>query len=203
MIKRRSKKDKILDVAAHLFSQNGYSKTALEEIASECKITKPAIYYHFKDKQELYEAVICKRFALISEKIVIETKNLSPTQAIEAYVKTFGYYLIEDIDFGAIFARELADGANSLPKKCIKNLSIILERLDEILLQGQKLGIFQKENPFMIQLMIVSTLTNYQTTHRLRKDVLAQIDGEKEHINPDLSDIINDLAQKIKKALVC
>ncbi len=203
MVKPQSKKEAILEVSAHFFANKGYIKTTLDEIASECSITKPAIYYHFKDKQNLYEAVLCKRFALISEKILNETQKDNPTDALEAYVKTFGYYLIEDIDFGAIFARELADGANNLPKKCIKNLSIILERLDEILLQGKRVGAFQEENPFMIQLMIVSTLTNYQTTHKLRKDVLSQLNGTKEHINPELSDIIDNLAQKIKKALIC
>ena len=203
MTQTRSRKEHILDVAAHLFSERGYPKTALEEIADECGITKPAIYYHFKDKQSLYEAVLCQRFNLIAEKILQETQKEDPVEAIRAYVETFGRYLLEDGDFGAIFARELADGAQSLPENCIKNLSVILGRLNEILREGKRRGLFREENPFMIQLMIVSTLTNYQTTAALRKTVLERLDGAKEHINPNLEDIIPNLSEKIQKALTC
>jgi TetR/AcrR family transcriptional regulator len=203
MKKTVSKKDRIVDEAARLFARHGYTKTALDEVAGACGITKPAIYYHFKDKQALYEAVLCRRFALISKQIDEETRHKGPIQALEAYIETFGHYLLEDPYFGAIFARELADGARDLPERCIKNLSLILRRLDEILREGRARKLFHEENPFMIQLMIVSTLTNYQITQELRERVLRQIDGDKEHINPELADIIPELQEKIIKALTC
>ncbi len=203
MAKKLSKKDHIIDAAARLFATHGYSKTVLEDVAGACGITKPAIYYHFKDKQALYEAVLCRRFAMISRKIDEETKKDDPLQALEAYVETFGHYLIEDPYFGAIFARELADGAKDLPKRCIKNLASILKRLDEILRVGRVYKLFHDENPFMIQLMIVSTLCNYQSTRELRERVLRELEGEKEHINPELQDIIPNLKEKILKALTC
>ena len=203
MTRSRSSKERIIDAAARLFAHRGYAETALEEIAGECGITKPAIYYHFKDKQSLYGAVLCQRFSLISEKILQETQREDPLEAIHAFVETFGRYLLEDRDFGAIFARELAGGLQAFPRTCIKNLSVILGRLDAILQEGKRRGIFREENPFMIQLMIVSTLINYQTTAALRKTVLEHIDGAKEHINPDLEDIIPNLSEKIRKALTC
>ncbi|ADV45835.1 TetR/AcrR family transcriptional regulator [Nitratifractor salsuginis] len=203
MNKNLSKKDRIVDAAARLFARHGYSKTVLEDVAGACGITKPAIYYHFKDKQALYEAVLCQRFALIARKIDEETRKEDPLRALEAYVETFGYYLIEDPHFGTIFARELADGARDLPERCIKNLSQILKRLDEILQEGRERKLFHEENPFMIQLMIVSTLSNYQSTYELREKVLRHLDGEKEHINPELEDIIPNLREKILKALTC
>jgi len=199
----RTRKEKIVDAAARFFARKGYNKTVLEDIAGECGITKPAIYYHFKDKLALYEAVLCPRFNLIAAKIVEETHREDPRRALQAYVETFGNYLLEDRHFGAIFARELADGAYSLPESCIKSLSLILGRLDEILQQGRKEGVFGEENPFMIQLMIVSTLSNYQTTRELRERVQRRLDGAKEHINPQLEDVIPNLSEKILKALTC
>jgi AcrR family transcriptional regulator len=203
MKKNLSRKDRIVDAAARLFAQHGYSRTVLDDVAGECGITKPAIYYHFRDKQALYEAVLCQRFALISQKIDEETRKEDPLQALEAYVETFGRYLIEDPHFGAIFARELADGARDLPERCIKSLSLTLRRLDEILQVGREHKLFHEENPFMIQLMIVSTLTNYQSTRELRERVLRQLDGKNEHINPELRDILPNLREKILKALTC
>ncbi|RLG40983.1 MAG: TetR/AcrR family transcriptional regulator, partial [Thermoproteota archaeon] len=45
-----SKKELILATAIEHFSRFGYELTTLDSIAKECSITKPAIYYHYKDK---------------------------------------------------------------------------------------------------------------------------------------------------------
>ncbi len=52
------KKKLILKVATELFSRFGFAKTSLDEIAASARIAKGTIYYHFKDKEELFlEAV--------------------------------------------------------------------------------------------------------------------------------------------------
>ena len=151
----------------------------------------------------MYEYVLCRKFSLISKKINKDTKKENPKESLKAYIETFGHYLIEDSCFGAIFARELANGANTIPQKCIESLSLILNRLDEILIEGKESGYFKDENPFMIQLMIVSTLINYQTSSNLRVAVSRYLDMDKTHINPKLEDIIPNLSEKILKALIC
>lgn len=198
-----SKRDKITEVASSYFATQGYSDTALENIASECEITKPAIYYHFKDKHRLYKEVLCSKFNLIVERILKDTNQDNPKEALKAYINTFGEYLIEDSNFGAIFARELADGARYLPNECIEKLAQTLNRLSDILQEGKKIGIFKEENPFMVQLMIVSTLTNYQTTVNLRKKVLKSLNRDIKEANPTIKDIIPNLSEKIIKALIC
>jgi TetR/AcrR family transcriptional regulator, acrAB operon repressor len=44
----------ILHSALELFHQNGYSRTALEQIARRAGVTRGAIYWHFKDKVDLF-----------------------------------------------------------------------------------------------------------------------------------------------------
>ena len=51
-------KEKIVKAALRLFLQNGYEKTSLNHIAREVGITKPAIYHHFKNKDELFHGVL-------------------------------------------------------------------------------------------------------------------------------------------------
>ncbi len=50
---------KIIKTAIKIFSKNGYTATKLEEIAKKVGVTRGAIYWHFKNKQELFSA-ICK-----------------------------------------------------------------------------------------------------------------------------------------------
>jgi len=51
-------KENITRTALKLFLRNGYEKTSLNQIAREVGITKPAIYHHFKNKDELIHEVL-------------------------------------------------------------------------------------------------------------------------------------------------
>jgi AcrR family transcriptional regulator len=193
----------ILEIAGEEFSRNGYDRTTLDEIAKRCAITKPAIYYHFKDKFTLYEAILCSRFEALNRRIVAETGQEDPRKSVESYIRIFGGFLLENPGFSAIFARELADGARALPENCIRRLAGIVGRLAEILREGERQGIFGPENPFMIQLMIVSTLTTYQTTAELRERVMPLMGETSPAACPRLGDILPNLTRKILKALTC
>ncbi|QPF75610.1 TetR family transcriptional regulator [Roseateles sp. DAIF2] len=48
----------ILDAAERLFQRQGVSRTSLQQIAEEAGLTRGAIYWHFKDKAELFEAMM-------------------------------------------------------------------------------------------------------------------------------------------------
>src|SRR5438445_13587309 len=47
------KRDAVLQTAAHLFLEQGYRKTSMSELAKRLKITKPALYYYFRNKDEI------------------------------------------------------------------------------------------------------------------------------------------------------
>ncbi|HEX7400717.1 MAG TPA: TetR/AcrR family transcriptional regulator [candidate division Zixibacteria bacterium] len=51
-------KDKITRTALRLFLEKGYERTSLNDIAQEVGITKPAIYHHFKNKDQLFHQVL-------------------------------------------------------------------------------------------------------------------------------------------------
>ena len=51
-------RDRIREVAGELFSSRGYEKTSLREIADELGITKAALYYHFRSKEELLASMV-------------------------------------------------------------------------------------------------------------------------------------------------
>jgi AcrR family transcriptional regulator len=51
-------RERILDEARSLFLERGFAATSMQEIADAVGMTKPALYYHFKDKQDLLLAVL-------------------------------------------------------------------------------------------------------------------------------------------------
>ncbi len=48
-----NKKEQILGEIAELFYKNGYEKTSIRDISSALNISKPGLYYHFTNKQEM------------------------------------------------------------------------------------------------------------------------------------------------------
>jgi AcrR family transcriptional regulator len=52
-----STREKILDVALDLFTDQGFDGTSMREIAERLHISKPAIYYHFASKEEILMAL--------------------------------------------------------------------------------------------------------------------------------------------------
>ncbi|WP_330332354.1 TetR/AcrR family transcriptional regulator [Streptomyces sp. NBC_00536] len=55
--RRGNTRQLIQDVALELFAEQGYEKTSLREIAERLEVTKAALYYHFKTKEEILISV--------------------------------------------------------------------------------------------------------------------------------------------------
>lgn len=61
---RRTKEDALatrtalLDAAEHVFLQRGVSRTSLADIAQAAGVTRGALYWHFKDKAALFNAML-------------------------------------------------------------------------------------------------------------------------------------------------
>ncbi|MFE0101463.1 TetR/AcrR family transcriptional regulator [Streptomyces sp. NPDC059009] len=51
--RRGDTRERIQNVALELFAEQGYEKTSLREIAERLEVTKAALYYHFKTKEDI------------------------------------------------------------------------------------------------------------------------------------------------------
>ncbi|WP_328911417.1 TetR/AcrR family transcriptional regulator [Streptomyces sp. NBC_00234] len=55
--RRGNTRQRIQDVALRLFAEQGYEKTSLREIAEQLDVTKAALYYHFKTKEDILNSI--------------------------------------------------------------------------------------------------------------------------------------------------
>ena len=51
------KRERILRAAAALFDAQGYANTTIEQIVQRLGVTKPFVYYYFRNKQEIFETL--------------------------------------------------------------------------------------------------------------------------------------------------
>lgn len=84
------KRDQILEVAERLFYERGFKSTTLDAIAAELSVTKPFIYYHFRNKQDILHVLVertMQRNIAVFEGADIE--HGSPTELLrELCIKT-------------------------------------------------------------------------------------------------------------------
>lgn len=61
---KQDTKQVILDIALELFSKRGYSAVSIRDISGRVGIKESAIYYHFKNKQDIFD-VLCQSFEIV------------------------------------------------------------------------------------------------------------------------------------------
>ena len=64
---RPDTRQRIQTVALELFAEQGYDKTSLREIAERLDVTKAALYYHFKSKEDIVASLVEDYFGQIDE----------------------------------------------------------------------------------------------------------------------------------------
>lgn len=79
-------REALLDAAEHVFRERGVARTSLAEVAAAAGVTRGAVYWHFRDKADLFEA-LCERVQLPMEAMLAsagEIRQKDPLGALRA-----------------------------------------------------------------------------------------------------------------------
>lgn len=115
-------KERILNSARKLFTDYGYKKVSMDEIASNAGVTKKTVYSYFKDKEELVKYFINEQITQmknITDKI--DAKDISFVEKINEMIITLLHYRKN-----TKFIINLAKEAEALPKGKAKEFLEVL-----------------------------------------------------------------------------
>ena len=76
-------RDRILDTAEQVFSERGVARTSLADIADAAGVTRGAIYWHFKNKGDLFSAML-DRVALPMEERIRQAADESTADPLSS-----------------------------------------------------------------------------------------------------------------------
>src|SRR3984893_17266992 len=80
----------ILNAAVAEFAEHGIAGARTDSIARSARVNKALLYYYFKDKDALYEAVLDHVFSGLLERIMpVFASDLPPRQKILNYVAAY------------------------------------------------------------------------------------------------------------------
>jgi AcrR family transcriptional regulator len=88
-------RERILAVANELFIEQGYEGTSLREIADRLDITKAALYYHFRSKEEILETLLVPSDTLVDELL----GRLEEARDVEAWADALTWVVGQILDY--------------------------------------------------------------------------------------------------------
>jgi TetR/AcrR family transcriptional regulator len=106
----------ILAAAEAIFAERGFAAARLEDVAEVVGIRRASIVYHFRDKRELYEAVLASvvgEFRPRLEAALARPGGLA--ERVEAAVGAWVDYIAARPAFARILLREVADASRDHP----------------------------------------------------------------------------------------
>lgn len=151
----QERRDEILDAADELFSQKGFDGTSTNEILEKIGIARGTLYYHFKSKEDIMDALI-KRY----EKVLLENaEKIAKDKSIPVYeriVKVVMALNITNQGNGRII-EHMHKPQNALMHQ--KTQATIVKRLtpllSEMIEEGIEKGLFQTPFPYECMEMAV------------------------------------------------
>src|SRR5205085_11655113 len=74
------------ETAIDCFARYGYQGTSIDRIARESGVTKGAIYYHYKDKNDLLAAAVADRVAEFEDRVQSACRDAAPEESLRRIV---------------------------------------------------------------------------------------------------------------------
>lgn len=80
----------LIRVARNLFAKHGYAETATEHVVRRARVTRGALYHHFRDKQDLFMAVFQEEHRRLAARAAeAASKESEPWSALMAGCDAF------------------------------------------------------------------------------------------------------------------
>jgi AcrR family transcriptional regulator len=125
-------RQQLLRAALKHFANSGYAATSVQDIVDDAQLSKPALYYHFKDKAGLFQALVHEahdeRYRLLRAAVENHTDIRGQLEA--ALGTLFGYFRenreLMRISFATMFAApgEVPEDA-ACTEKCERNFEFV------------------------------------------------------------------------------
>jgi len=199
--KRQLAKDEILDAAMELVNEMGFSSVRVEMISERLGLTKPALYYYFKSKEEIMFALVLREILAVAklvEHAVTEAKD--GASALEILLRTvFAHYRSNLPLFRLIYCNFPSNEMKAfLLKEHLEQIhpsnQMMFGRTEELLVRDQKNGRFpahKNGRRFIFNAyMAVLGILNMKTLTEILGDALIHKDEE---LIDDLLDTLTNL----------
>ncbi|MBL4941944.1 MAG: TetR family transcriptional regulator C-terminal domain-containing protein [Colwellia sp.] len=185
----------IREAAEQEFAEFGFKGASIMSIAKRANVPRPNIHYYFKNKQELYNAVLMDILALWNKAFTEFTAEDEPAEAIGNYIRLKLMYSRCYPTASKIFANEILQGAPHLNTYLNNDLRVLLAHKTAIIQGWIDAGKMDAIQPYYLIFFIWGATQHYADFGIQIKSAL----GKEELSEEDFEEITANLIQIITK----
>ena len=179
------RRNEILDVAERLFCTNGYDNTSTNDILAEIGIARGTLYYHFKNKEDILDAMIDR----ILDETIKKTEKIAFNESMPVLERLTKTVLAANVDTktGSMILEQVHKPQNALmhAKMQERLLSRLIPLFVKIIEDGISQNLMQTDYPEeTMQMLLLYANTVFDdfieyTEEEKRKMVLAFISNSE------------------------
>jgi len=167
--------DRILAAAAGEFAARGFAGARVDRIARRARVNKAMLYYHFRSKQALYDALLRRTFAEAAARVrAIAAADLPPADKIDQVIAGIAAFVEEHEYFPAIMLREIAEGGAHLDAATLAELAAVPRAVGEIVQEGVKRRLFRPVDPIAAYFTMFPPIVFYLAGSPIRSRLSSQ-----------------------------
>ncbi|MFK7843948.1 MAG: TetR/AcrR family transcriptional regulator [Rhodothermales bacterium] len=148
---KEQRRNDIIDAAEVVFARKGEDKATMADVAKEARLSRGLIYFYFKDKDDLYLAIMVRATQALREAFQqAATSSMTGYEKIQAMGRAYvGFYQSEPDYFHAIidFESRKIDFENPIENEseCLLEGNKVLTMMAEAIVEGMEDGSIRKD----------------------------------------------------------
>ncbi|HEX4086360.1 MAG TPA: TetR/AcrR family transcriptional regulator [Chthoniobacteraceae bacterium] len=169
-VRSEESRAKILAAAERVFARDGVDGARIDEIAVEAGVNKALLYYYFKSKERLYEAVIEEHLGEFNRHAFRVLQADGPADALLLeYVDLQFDFISRRRMHAPLFQQFMTRGAKP-PTRLVRDYIIPrAEALQKLLVRGMREGALRKADPFHTAASIAALVVFYFSSAPIMK----------------------------------
>ena len=186
---RERRRQQIIVAAKRVFSEKGYSKSTMEDIAREAELSPGTLYLYFKNKDELYASLSLRILQYLNIRLedVKKEKDIQPRQKIAAIKEAlFDVYQFDPMILINMFHLQSSETLKNLSSPLLENITELsrssLSILSEIFQSDAGGNHFTSHHPDAIADIVWSLFTGVVLWEESKR----MIDNEKDFLKQTL-----------------
>lgn len=163
MVQKETMRKSIVNAASDIFSKYGYKKTTMDDIAMALGKGKSSIYYYFRNKEEIFQAVLEQEVILLKSKLQKAVNRKKHHKGkLKAYIITRMKGFESMINFYNAVKNEYLSQFEFIERIRYKYDQEEIAVVQGILEEGVEKGDFRIEDPFLASVVIVTSMKGFE-----------------------------------------
>ncbi len=188
---KEQRKTAIIDAAEKIFTQNGYEKTTIDDIAKESELAKGTLYLYFQSKEEIFGGIILRGLETMASLLEEQQKTASTgiekydaaNQVFQDYCKKFSDYLKILALYQSQHFLQFIKERGPIVQEIENKKQAIVRNLTQAIQTGIQDGSIDKSiNAEKTAMIIITTAASFTHPHKMHSGNQAECDQNTEEL---------------------